>query len=243
MRVEDKIKAVDGDGIYPSSCGKMFIAGIDEAGRGPVIGPMVVALVLVDENGEFLLKRIGVKDSKTLSKMQRLRLSKSIQVICRQVIVEVVQPSEIDSAVYGRTAKNLNDLEARIAARLIDKITFTPCNVYVDSPDVNTIRYRNTIMKYLSRDDIEIIVENDADKTYPVVSAASIIAKVKRDSIIEELKKVYGDFGSGYPSDPKTRAFLRNIIKGRRIPPIVRRSWKTFRNIVKQKPSGYNVVI
>ena len=79
---------------------------------------------------------------------------------------------------------------------------------------------------------IRIISEHYADETYPLVSAASIMAKVRRDSEIQKLKDIYGDFGSGYPSDPRTRDFLRRLLSGgEEVPPIVRRTWKTLQRL------------
>jgi ribonuclease HII len=74
---------------------------------------------------------------------------------------------------------------------------------------------------------VQVISEHQADRNYPVVSAASIIAKVERDHTIEELKCNYGDFGSGYMSDPKTKNFLYTLARKRgEYPDFVRRSWK-----------------
>jgi len=136
--------------------------------------------------------------------------------------VRKVQPTEIDRALSG---KGLNYLEARIMAELLEKTSASV--VYVDAPQSNP-RSFETLLRFLSGSKVDIIAEPFADKKYPLVSAASIIAKVVRDQEIGKLKKVYGDFGSGYPSDEKTRRFLASLISSRKIPQIVRKSWQTY---------------
>jgi len=150
------------------------------------------------------------------------------------VRIRVVEPWEIDEAVGGRGDKNLNYLEARIAAELINHLHTRVNAVYVDSPDPVPERYVKLIKQHLRRElqGLKLLAANHADRLYPSVAAASIVAKVERDRIIEELKRIYGDFGSGYPSDPKTRLFLLRFIReGRPLPPIVRRSWATLRRL------------
>src|SRR5207245_6455993 len=105
---------------------------------------------------------------------------------------------------------------------------------YVDSSDARTERFKNNILDCLSFTP-RIVSEHKADINYPVVSAASIMAKVHRDSRIEEIKKEYGEIGSGYAHDPITVRFLSEYyLANRDFPPIVRRSWKTLRNLVRE---------
>ena len=120
-------------------------------------------------------------------------------------------------------------LEARTIAKIIEKLK--PDQVYVDSPDVIPERFGLHILEDLTYQ-VNIISKHKADIIYPIVSAASIIAKIERDNAIFNLKKKYGDFGSGYPSDSKTLSFLEKLIsEEKNLPKIVRKSWKTIQNL------------
>jgi len=211
-----------------------FVAGIDEAGRGPVIGPMVMVCVVVEENLCRALTELGVRDSKTLSPSARRRVSRTIRSLATEIRTAVIEPREIDAAVEGVSAKNLNDLEARIAATLIDSLKTDVHTVYVDSPDPKPERYASTIAGYLKRRrGVKVVADNDAESKYAVVAAASIIAKVERDRLVRSLERIYGPLGSGYPSDPRTREFLERWVKEHgSLPPIVRRSWKTAKRFL-----------
>jgi len=216
-------------------CGtERFVAGIDEAGRGPVIGPMIMACVAVRKDLCQVLIELGVRDSKTLSPIARRRVSKTIRGLAAEVRTVVVEPHEIDAAVEGIGARNLNDLEARVAAALIDSLETDVYVVYVDSPDPKPERYASAVTGYLRRRrGVRVIADNDAESKYAVVAAASIVAKVERDKIIRSLERIYGPLGSGYPSDPRTREFLERWVRERgSLPPIVRRSWKTAKRLL-----------
>jgi len=215
--------------------GHSLYCGIDEAGRGPVIGPMAVACIVVNEKTINALEKLGVRDSKTLLPSTRIKLYKRLGFIAEKVHVRIVSPPEIDKAVFGKTFKNLNDLEAFMAASLIAEV-YEPdvSKIFVDSPDINPERYKLRILKHLNKlglrvEPKKLICENKAESKYVIVAAASIIAKVRRDLIIEKLKTIYGDIGSGYPSDPVTREFLKRAIKAGKTPPIIRFSWKTLK--------------
>jgi len=206
---------------------RVFVGGIDEAGRGPVIGPMVMAIAVIDDMDK--LKNIGVRDSKELSPQGRSRLLNVLRSILTYMDYEVIEPETIDNYVYLNA---LNKLEAEVAVKLIGRALriVNLDRVYIDSPDPNAERYGDLIRRSVGS--VEVISMNKADKLIPIVSAASIIAKVTRDSIIEELHREYGDFGSGYPSDPRTIGFLRNWVREHGdLPPIVRRSWSTIRRL------------
>jgi len=141
-----------------------------------------------------------------------------------------IEPQEIDSIVLrGRPMMRLNLLEARYIAKILNKLR--PETAYVDAPDRSPERFACQILQQLEAP-LRIVSEHHADRKYPVVSAASILAKVRRDEIIESLQETYGDFGSGYPSDPKTIRFVKEwILRNRCDLPIVRRTWRTFRNL------------
>ena len=209
------------------------IAGVDDAGRGPIIGPLVIAGVILSTEQIPELVRLGVRDSKMLTSMTRTELAKRIKLITRKISIREIQPKEIDEVVFhGVKLRKLNFLEARVMAEVINDLR--PSEVYVDASDVNEKRYGETILDFLSNDlkTIRIISEHHADRTYPIVSAASILAKVHRDEVITGLHEKYGDFGSGYITDPKTMSFLRNYrCHHDGFPPIVRLSWKTTKEI------------
>lgn len=207
----------------------MLICGIEEAGRGPVIGPMVMAGVLVKEEDESKLKSMGVKDSKLLTPKQRENLFDKILKIVKNHKLIILQPAEIDAALNSDSS-NLNWLEAQTSAKIINKLK--PEKVILDCPSPNIQAYVNYILKLLDKD-IEVVAEHKADVNYPVVGAASILAKVTRDLEIEKIKKKIGDFGSGYMADPKTKIFLdKNFEK---YPDIFRKSWISYQDVVNNK--------
>jgi ribonuclease HII len=141
-----------------------------------------------------------------------------------------ITPQEIDSIVLrGKPLRRLNQLEVKFVAKILDRLK--PDVAYIDAPDRSPERFACQIIQKLSLP-MKIISEHKADQKYPIVSAASIIAKQKRDEVIEGLHKTYGDFGSGYPSDPKTRMFVKKWIMtdGCNLP-IIRRTWKTLKNL------------
>ncbi|NTV23816.1 MAG: ribonuclease HII, partial [Nanoarchaeota archaeon] len=177
----------------------MILCGIDEAGRGPVIGPMVMAGVIVDEQGEAELKSIGVKDSKLLSPKEREDLFKKILSIAKDYKIVSLPPETIDSHMRDPNS-NLNMLEAKTSSEILSSLK--PDKAYIDLPDRNVSRYREWISSKLPSP-VDLICEHKADQTYPVCSAASIIAKVTRDRYLDMLREQFGeDFGSGYTSDP-----------------------------------------
>lgn len=207
------------------------ICGVDEAGKGSVLGPMVIAGVGVKSPDVFL--EIPVKDSKKLSPAAREALYEQIKKHCRIATV-VIDAHEIDTL---RREMTLNTVVARAHADVIRRIS--PEVAYVDACDVNAARYGKTVGEYLGRS-CEIVSEHHADDKFPVVSAASIIAKVTRDRAIIRLAKTYGTIGSGYPSDPVTIAYLSAYIDENRIPPpIARKSWKTVSTMMGKKSQSH----
>jgi ribonuclease HII len=204
--------------------------GLDEAGRGCLLGPLVVAGVSVTEGGARKLGEIGVKDSKKLTPSQREALYPEIQRTAKKVRWLGIPPGEIDEVVTrGIRLRKLNYLEAVYFARVIDALGAS--RVTVDASDVIPRRFRNDIVANLERP-CEVAAHHKADRDFPVVSAASIVAKVERDRAVARLREEHGDFGSGYPSDPLTRAFFIDRMKrGEPLPGYVRRSWKTWLNL------------
>jgi len=203
----------------------MLIVGVDDAGRGSVVGPLVIAGILIKEEDLPGLIQLGVKDSKLLSPHRRETLAVEIKRIVEKYSLIKLSPREIDEVVEnGKKLHRLNRLEAQAMAKVIEVLK--PDIAYVDASDVIEERFKQHILECLPFQ-VKIVSEHKADKTYPVVSAASIIAKVERDKEIAELAKKYGDFGSGYPSDQRTVNFLQQCLeKWKEYPNDIRKSWK-----------------
>jgi len=214
----------------------MLVAGVDDAGRGSVIGSLVIAGVLMKDTDLPKLVHLGVKDSKLLSPRRREMLAPAIGRIVLKCRVTKLNPRDIDKVVQtGRKLHKLNRLEAQAMAKIIELLT--PDIAYVDASDVLEKRFEQHISELLPVK-IKIVSKHKADRKYPIVSAASIIAKVERDKEIAELKEKYGDFGSGYPSDPKTISFLRQCLqKSENYPDFVRKSWKPAKKAKSEKDS------
>lgn len=200
----------------------MKVLGIDEAGRGPVIGPLVVAGVMVPERKFSILRKMGIRDSKKLTPERRKFLARKIRRISRVFTVKI-SASDIDR--MREKGFNLNEIEKIAIKRIIAEAQ--PDSVIIDSVDVKPERLAEEIRSHFG--DIEVKAEHGADAKYYPVAAASIIAKVERDLEIERIQKLnrkLGDMGSGYPSDPRTRAFLESFSYDE-LPDFVRKSWAT----------------
>jgi ribonuclease HII len=206
----------------------MKVLGIDEAGRGPVIGPLIIAGVMIQDGKEAELG--AVKDSKLLTHKKRIELNHLIQSHSEFKIIEI-SPKEIDEAVDGDNELNLNWLEAKHQAEIINH--FNPDIVIIDCPHPVPKKYEDYIKKLVNKKGIKYIVEHKADVNYPVCSAASIIAKVKREEEMDKIKKKYGDTGPGYPANAITQKFIKE--NWNKHPEIFRKSWSTFKNCLKMK--------
>jgi ribonuclease HII len=208
----------------------MQIAGVDDAGRGSIIGPLVIAGVLLDEKDLPKLVELGVKDSKRLSPRRREELAAEIKKLTLKYHVAMLSPAEIDRVVEtGKKLHRLNRLEAQTMAKVI--AILRPDVAYVDASDVLADRFKQHIAENLTFK-VQIISEHKADVNYPIVSAASIIAKVERDKAISELWEKYGNMGCGYPTDPNTIKFLEKWVrKFGGYPDFVRKSWKPAKRL------------
>lgn len=208
----------------------MLISGIDDAGRGPVIGPLIIAGISINENDLSKIIKLGVKDSKLLSSHKRETLAAKIKELASKWYFIALSPSEIDEVVESkRRLHKLNRLEAHTMAKVI--MFLRPDVVYVDASDIKAKRFGYHIAEKLPFK-IKIISEHKADQKYPVVSAASILAKVERDKEISRLKEIHGEIGCGYPHDPNTIKYLEKcMIKFGYYPDFVRKSWKTSKRI------------
>ena len=202
-----------------------MICGVDEAGKGPVMGPMVVAAVLV-KNAK-MIENLGFKDSKLLTPKKRKELYELIKKNY-QYAIEIIEPEKIDE--YRRKNK-LNILNRKSFEKVISELN--PNIAYVDAADVNEERFGREIKSNLTNDnDTDVISMHKADSKIPIVAAASIMAKHTRELEIERLKKKIGDFGSGYPSDTRTIKFLKSYLHDNsKWPSGTRKSWKTIERI------------
>ena len=202
-----------------------MICGVDEAGKGPVVGPLVVAAVAVKNAKE--IENLGVKDSKQLNPIKRKELAKLIKDKF-DYAVEIIEAETVDK--YRRQNK-LNELNREAFERLISKLD--PNVAYVDAADVNEDRFGRQIKEKLTNEtDTDVISMHKADAKIDVVAAASIIAKETRENEIKKLKAKIGDFGSGYPSDERTIKFLKTFYADNgKWPTGTRKSWKTVERI------------
>ena len=210
-----------------------MICGIDEAGRGCILGPMVLCAASIDPFDEFKLKELGVKDSKKLTPHQREELFPQVQKVCKSVVVKIT--AEELTKLMDR--HNLNEIEAQKAAEAI-QMSGTLTRVYVDSPDNIPEKFAARMMAYFpkGKKPPEIVAENKADDKYLIVGAASIIAKVVRDKEIEKIKDEIGyDFNSGYTSDPFTMAFLAKHGNEMKVRKYIRHKWATLANLRQKK--------
>ena len=206
----------------------MLIAGVDEAGRGPTLGPLVLGIATIEKKDEGKLKKLGVKDSKLLSVAERERQLGKLPEILHEFNSVHLKAGEIDKL---RIRKSLNEIEAMRIGYLLNELKEKPDVVYIDSPDPIAGNFAKRIKKYISFS-TELRAEHKADINYLIVGAASIIAKVERDKAIEKLCRRYGNMGSGYPHDPTTISFLSNWVeKNKKLPNFARKSWQTSKNI------------
>lgn len=197
---------------------------------GPVMGPLVIAGVLGSRPTIKTFAEIGVNDSKILSARERETLAHEIRKRATAYVCIELSPQEIDKAVANpRKSFKLNYLEAKFMAKAIGKLR--PHTAFVDSCDIFPARFSAQISSFLKRK-VRIIAEHGADEKRTIVGAASILAKTTRDQRIAELAGLFGDLGSGYPSDKRTISFLRNwLVNHDDFPDFVRRSWVTARRI------------
>lgn len=213
-----------------------LILGIDDAGRGPVLGPMILAGVLAEESEQKTIKNWGAKDSKLLTPKKRKEIKENI--ISRYTHhIELATPKEIDKS------DNLNYLEAIHAAKIINKLTKNlneKVNVIIDCPSTNIKSWTNDVQNLIKKPEIiSLSCEHKADFNHPIVSAASIIAKEKREDEMLKLRQQTGiDFGSGYPADPKTKNFIQKNFDNEKYIPMIRFSWNTVKKLVKEKREG-----
>ncbi len=196
------------------------VVGIDEAGRGAVIGPMIVAGVKIRNHKIDLLSKLGVRDSKKLTPHKREELYPEIIELVEDYCIEEISFHDIDR-------RNLTELELERIAKIVNRLN--PKKVIVDS--LGNLKRENLIK--ILKPGIVLIYEKKADDTYPPCQAASIIAKVTRDERIKRLHRKMGfNFGKGYPNKGTMR-FIESYFEKENILPLqTRRRWKGVRKIL-----------
>lgn len=211
-----------------------IIVGCDEAGRGPVLGPLVMVALAVHEDKLKKLEWLGVKDSKQLSSEVREELFERIHEVVDDFRIEVIEPDAIDLSLKD-PGTNLNWLEAETCARMVSELN--PDTIIIDCPSPNIKAYTDFISSRLSagvREKAKLIIEHKADVNYIVASAASIVAKVIRDRAVDHIKNELGvDCGSGYMSDPKTQDFLEKFHEVHAH--LFRRGWQSYKDVIERK--------
>ena len=206
------------------------VLGLDEAGRGSVLGPLVIGGFACEIGSVERLRAIGVRDSKLLPAPRRTALHDALAGLGERFSVSF-PPERVDAAVDHR---GLNRLEADGFARIVRMAR--PDVVYVDACEVDGERFGREIAAKAGHRG-EIVARNHADRDLPLVGAASIVAKVRRDAALARLEARVGTpIGSGYPSDPETRNYLARILRpGGATPAWVRRSWKTTATVMAER--------
>jgi ribonuclease HII len=203
----------------------MAVFGIDEAGKGPVLGPMIAAGVTVPD--ESILPE-GIDDSKRLAPSRREELAAALRADDRVTIgVAAIEPARIDDP-----DTDMNTLTVVAHAEAAGTVVEGGMAGICDAGDVDADRFARRVANRLPA--VDLAAEHGADERQPVVAAASVIAKVERDARIEALSAEYGPLGSGYPSDPVTREFLAGYVSDHGdLPPCARASWKTCDDVLR----------
>jgi len=225
-----------------------LVLGIDDAGRGPVIGPMILAGCILSESSEKELRALGVRDSKQITPKRREFLDKQIKDKAESYKIISISPEKIDSS--SEKGLKLNELEALACAKIIDALNVDSTTggkklkVVIDCPSTSINKWTDYLKRHIKNlSNLEVSCEHKADRNHVSVSAASILAKSRREEEVEKLKKEYGeDMGSGYPSDPKTIKFLAKNKDNEKMSKIFRKTWKTWKNAVSesgQKKLGF----
>lgn len=210
----------------------MHVCGVDEAGRGPVIGPLVVASFSISEDKLNQIESLEVKDSKKLSAKRRKELFSELINLSGNYFFRILNPTFLNDEMKKYT---LNEIELHAFKDAIIGLKVPIIRAICDSCDVDTNRFSRNLKESLGDEfsSCDVVASHKAEDKYPIVAAASILAKVKRDELIKKIEEDAGvSFGSGYPSDPKTISFLEDYYKfHNRFPDFVRTEWKTLANI------------
>jgi len=214
-----------------------YVIGCDEAGRGCVLGALVMAAFAVPKDREYELKLAGARDSKELTSAKRRDLREKLSSMGK-FKTRHISASEINEAMSRR--KSLNELEAEVLAELLD--SFVPelqrlgaqvSTIYADSPDPVPKTYERRLRKHVKNlSYVRLVCDNKSENKYPCVAASSIMAKTERDAELEKIQKLFGeDFGSGYTHDKATVDFVRRHLKDEKLAPYLRIKWKTVKDM------------
>ncbi len=202
-----------------------------------MLGPLVICLATIEKEKEEELRKIGVKDSKLLTPKKREHLYGKMTSLCREFVVMKTTANSLNEEMKKHS---LNEIEAMELGKALSLLKTPPEVVYIDSPDTVANRFCTRIRKYHLGDE-QLICEHKADFNYPICSAASIIAKVERDAVIEEIKKeLCCNFGSGYSSDDRTIDFLKKNFHRPEIHKYIRKEWETIDKLKQRKLSEFD---
>jgi ribonuclease HII len=214
----------------------MMNLGIDDAGRGPVVGPMILAGVLIDPKHEKELTLLGVKDSKQLTQKRRVFLAEKIKEVAEDFAVVITKATEID--FKSESGTNLNDLEAIKAAKIVNKLNKGKGKIklIVDCPSTGIEKWKDFLKaKIEDLSNLNVACEHKADKNHVSVAAASILAKCAREEEMDKIREEYGkEIGSGYTSDPLTIKFLAKFAEKHQDKGIFRKTWKTWKRAIEK---------
>lgn len=206
-----------------------YYTGIDEAGRGCVLGPMVVAALSLPREGEKQLEGLGICDSKKITRSRREKLFDTLYEL-EEVVIQI---KEISADEINRG--NLNQLTKDAVCYFAQGAPGGTIFLDVPAPPRGVETYLQQIRDQAGSEAHEITGDNKGEDRFPVVAAASIIAKVHRDRCLDSFRDGEMPFGSGYPSDPKTRSFLEEILRSNApMPSFVRTRWKTVAKLRQQ---------
>lgn len=205
--------------------------GVDEAGKGPVLGPMVAACVV----GPPSSVPDEIDDSKRIPPDRREELAAAIQEHeALSVGIATVEVHRIDDP-----ATDMTSLTVTAHADAIADAAVTTLEGTVDAGEVDAHRFGRRVATACADRDVAVTARHGADESNDLVSAASVIAKVERDTAIAEIAAAYGDIGSGYPADPRTRQFLADFVReSGALPDCARRTWQTSRDVLAAAEQG-----
>ncbi|XP_026748985.2 ribonuclease H2 subunit A [Galleria mellonella] len=248
IKTKDNFRNFINGSEVPTVCkSEPCMLGVDEAGRGPVLGPMVYGVAYCPINTKKILENLGCADSKALTEEKRDDILTQIftdDAALNNVgwASEIISPNYISNSMYRRAKHSLNEVSMNSAIDLIKKVHSSGVNiteVYVDTVGPPE-KYQAKLSEIFP--EFKITVAKKADSIYPIVSAASIVAKVTRDHALkvwkfhEDLEMDHTQFGSGYPGDPLTKKFIREQIdKVFGYPLLVRFSWSTADHMLQEK--------
>jgi len=196
--------------------------GVDEAGKGPVLGSMFAAAVRCDPAD----LPDGVGDSKGIPDERRERLADQIWSVATVGVAEI-PPVRIDDP-----ETDMNTLTVAAHAEALAQVATDGLSGLADAGDTNAVRFEQRVGDRVDAD-LDLTARHRADEDDPVVGAASIVAKSAREAHVDALAAKYGPIGSGYPSDPTTREFLEEYVADHDdLPDCARRSWSTCEDVL-----------